>query len=127
MAHTNSGLEHRWGERVCVDIPVGVSAAASARVGGCVKNLSLTGAFLKCDCELRLHALIEVHIELPQPAGRVVVVEAYVSRKVDEGVGIEWCRFAPNIVKELLRDGWVRFTEQAGEGGNGAMTASSVS
>jgi hypothetical protein len=97
-------LEHRWGERVGVNIPVLVSAGDLVRVDGCVKNLSLSGAFLKSDCELRLHALIEVCIELPPPASRAAVVEAHVSRKLNEGVGIEWCQFAPNIVKELLRD-----------------------
>jgi PilZ domain len=86
-----------------------VSAADLSRVDGCVKNLSLSGAFLKVDCELRLHALIEVRIELPPPASGAAVVEAHVSRKLNVGVGIEWCQFAPNIVKELLRDPSVRF------------------
>jgi PilZ domain len=109
MARLRNGLEHRWGERVCVNIPVRVSAAAQARAGGCVKNLSLSGAFMKSDCELRLHALIEVRIRLPPPASCSAVVEAHVSRKIDEGVGIEWCEFAPSIVKDLLRDPSVRF------------------
>ena len=103
------GLEHRWGERVRVNIPVRVSAADLARAEGRLKNLSLSGAFMKSDCELRLHALIEVRIELPPPVSRAAVIEAHVSRKHNEGVGIEWCEFAPNIVKELLRDPSVRF------------------
>jgi PilZ domain len=107
MTPTGNGLEHRWGERVCVNIPVRVSTAALSRADGCVKNLSLSGAFMKCDCELRLHALINVRVELPPPLGRTAVVEAYVSRIVSEGVGIEWCEFAPYIVKDLLRP-WVR-------------------
>jgi hypothetical protein len=104
MAHFSNGLEHRWGERVRVNIPVRVSAAALARVGGSLTNLSLSGAFMKSDCELRLHALIEVRIELPPPASRTVAVEAYVSRIHNEGVGIEWCEFGPHVIKELLRD-----------------------
>jgi hypothetical protein len=71
-------LEHRWGERVGVNIPVRVSAAALTSVGGSLKNLSLSGAFIKAACEFRLHAVIEVRIELPSPASRTVVVEAYV-------------------------------------------------
>jgi hypothetical protein len=103
-----NGMEHRWGERVRVNIPVHVSAAALAGFDGCMKNLSLSGALMKADCELRLHSLIEVHIELPTPP-RAAVLKAHVSRKLKEGVGIEWCEFAPTIVKDLLRSPSVRF------------------
>jgi hypothetical protein len=131
MAHTRNGLEHRWGERVRVNIPVRVSTAALASVGGRLQNLSLSGALMKCECDLRLHALIEVLIELPPPAGHAALLEAYVSRIVDEGMGIEWCAFAPHIVKGLLRDPSVRFTHgRAGSGQAGdettAMSAGSA-
>ena len=108
MAHLGNGFEHRWGERFRVNIPVHVSAAALAKVDGCLKNLSLSGALVKSGCDLRLHTLIEVRIELPPPLPRVAVVKAHVSRKLKEGVGIEWCEFAPNIVKDLLRSPSVR-------------------
>jgi hypothetical protein len=103
MLRLGNGMEHRWGERVRVNIPVHVSAASLAGFDSCVKSLSLSGALLKSDCELRLHSLIEVHIQLSAPSPRVAVVMAQVSRKLEEGVGIEWCEFAPPIVKDLLR------------------------
>jgi hypothetical protein len=109
MAHLGNGLEHRWGERVRVNIPVHVSAAALSRADACMKNLSLSGALMKSDCDLRLHTLIEVRIELPPPSPHAAVVRAHVSRKLKEAVGIEWCEFAPNIVKDLLRSPSVRF------------------
>jgi hypothetical protein len=109
MANLRNGLEHRWGERVRVNIPVHVSVAALVRVDACVKNLSLSGALINAECDLRLHSLIEVRIELPPPSPRAAVIKAHVSRKFKEGVGIEWCEFAPNIVKELLRSPSVRF------------------
>jgi hypothetical protein len=112
MERLSNGMEHRWGERIRVNIPVHVSAAASAEFDGCMKNLSLSGALMKVDCELRLHSLIEVHIdvhlELPPPAPRAAVLKAHVSRKLKEGIGIEWCEFAPTIVKDLLRSPSVR-------------------
>ena len=113
MINCGHGLEHRWGERVRVNIPVRVSADHLSGIVGLIKNISLSGAFMKSDCDLRLHALIEVRIELPPPASRAAVVEAHISRKLNEGVGIEWCEFAPNIVKELLRDSSVRFPSRA--------------
>ena len=103
MAHSQNGLEHRWGERVRVNLPVHVSASALAEVDGCMKNLSLSGAFMKADCELRLHTLIAVRIELSPPSSRAAVLDAYVSRKLKQGFGIEWCEFAPNIIKDLLQ------------------------
>jgi hypothetical protein len=109
MAHSQNKLEHRWGERVQLNLPVHVSASASAEVGGCVKNLSLSGALIKADCELRLNTLIAVRIQLPPPSSCAGVLNAYVSRKLKQDVGIEWCEFAPNIVKDLLRSTSVRF------------------
>jgi hypothetical protein len=108
MERLGNGMEHRWGERVRVNLPVYVSAGAFAGFDGCMKNLSLSGALVKSDWDLRLHSLIEVHIKLPPPSPRVDIVRAQVSRKLTEGVGIEWCEFAPTIVKDLLRSQSVR-------------------
>jgi hypothetical protein len=97
------GKEGRWGNRVRVNIPVRVSANAETGAEGCMKNLSLSGALLKADTDLGLHALIQVSIKLPSPSQRVAAITAYVSRKTEEGVGVEWCEFAPSVVKDLLR------------------------
>jgi hypothetical protein len=55
MAYFGNGLEHRWGERVRVDIPVRVQTAWLAEADGCMKNLSLSGALMRSDCDLHLH------------------------------------------------------------------------
>jgi len=103
MAHRWHGKESRWGERVNVNIPVQVSADALDGADGCMKNLSLSGALMKADVDLRLHSLIEVSIKMPSSVQRAEAITAYVSRKVKEGVGVEWCEFAPSVVKDLLR------------------------
>jgi hypothetical protein len=103
MSYLGTGLEHRWGERVGVNIPVRVEAAALPGANGCMTNLSLSGALMKSDCDLRLHTLIEVSMALPAPSTRTAVIKAHVSRKFKEGVGIEWYEFAPNIIRVLLR------------------------
>jgi hypothetical protein len=102
MEHSQNGLEHRWGERIQVNLPVRLSTSALTEVDCRMENLSLSGALMKSECELRLHSLIEVRIDVP-PLLRVAVVKAHVSRKFRQGVGIEWCEFAPAIVKELMR------------------------
>jgi hypothetical protein len=109
MARLVNGLEHRWGERVRVNIPVHMSSPALDGIDACMKNLSLSGALMKSDCDLRLNTLIEVRIELPPPSPGVAVVMAHISRKLKEGIGIEWCEFAPTVVKDLLRSPTIRF------------------
>jgi hypothetical protein len=102
MAHRWHGKESRWGDRVNVNIPIQVSADALAGADGCMKNLSLSGALMRADVDLRLNSLIEVSIKMPSPLQRAETITAYVSRKVKEGVGVEWCEFAPRVVKDLL-------------------------
>ena len=94
------GKESRWGDRVPVNIPVQVSANA-LNADGYLENLSLSGALVKADVDLGLNALIKVSIKLPSQ--RAAAITAYVSRKAGGGVGVEWCEFAPSVVKDLLR------------------------
>jgi hypothetical protein len=96
------GEESRWGNRVRVNIPVQVSANTLS-ADGCLKDLSLSGALVKADIDFGLHALIQVSINRPPPSQRAPALQAYISRKTHDGVGIEWCEFAPTIVKDLLR------------------------
>jgi hypothetical protein len=103
MSYLGNGLEHRWGERVRVNIPIRVQTALSPEAEGCMKNLSLSGALVRSNCDLRLHSLIEVSIALPPPSSHTAVIRAHVSRKFKEGVGLEWYEFAPNIIKDLVR------------------------
>jgi hypothetical protein len=97
------GKESRWGDRVRVNIPVQVSVNALWGADGCMKNLSLSGALVKSDVDLGLNTLIKVSIKMPSPSQRAAAITAYVSRKAREGVGVEWCEFAPSVVKDLLR------------------------
>ncbi len=103
MVHLPIGSEHRWGERVRVDLPVHVLEEGHDAVPGTLKNLSLSGALLKSNQDLRLHSLIGVRIERPPPLADACVVKARVSRKPAHGIGIEWCEFAPAVVKDWLR------------------------
>jgi len=97
------GEESRWGDRIRVNIPVQVSANALTGAEGCMKNLSLSGALVKADVDVGLHALIKVSIKAPSTSQRAEAIAAYVSRKTRECVGVEWCEFAPSVVKDLLR------------------------
>lgn len=104
MAQVFIGSEHRWGERVRVNIPVRVMAEGRDTAHCRLNNLSLSGALVRSDHDLLFPLLIEVHIidsgVQPETA---CVVKARVSRKLAHGMGIEWCNFAPAVVKALLR------------------------
>ena len=97
------GNESRWGDRVRVNIPVQVSVNALWGADGWMKNLSLSGALMKANVDLGLHPLVEVSVKTPLPPQRAETIAAYVSRRTKDGVGVEWCEFAPSVVKDLLR------------------------
>jgi hypothetical protein len=98
----------RWGQRVSVDIPVHVAAHDSRARHGHLKSISLSGALMEVDHELRLHAYIELSIKLPETRHGAVRVMARVARKLKDAVGVEWCEFAPCAVKDLLRSPSIR-------------------
>ena len=103
MSHRWHGTESRWGDRVRVNILVQVSTEDFSRADGCIANLSLSGALVKAAVDFRLHSLVEVNIPMPSASRRTEAINAYVSRKLHEGIGVEWCDFAPSVVKDLLR------------------------
>jgi hypothetical protein len=103
MTNQLTGNGHRWGQRIAVNIPVLVAAHASPAIHGHLKNLSLSGALMETDYELRLHAYIEISIKLPEMGRSAMRVMARVMRMSKDGVGVEWCEFAPSAVKDLLR------------------------
>jgi hypothetical protein len=103
MTQSLTGVEHRGGERIQVDLPVTVSADQERGIRGRMRNLSFSGALLRIDADLSLHALIEVSVELPTSVRRPARLLAYVSRMRKEDVGIEWSELARIVVRDLLR------------------------
>jgi len=97
-------MEHRWGERFAIDMPVGLGVPLSTPKRGRLVNLSLSGAFIKTSLDVRL--LSRLQVVFKPGRGRKhspVTISAYVARKADEGIGVEWCDFAPTVVAELIR------------------------
>ena len=93
-------MEHRWGRRVGVDMPVRVSRAPLPERPGRIRDLSISGAFIHTDCDFTLLSRIQVAIDPPHRAGRAVrLLSACVVRRSDDGVGIEWCVDSPPATK----------------------------
>ena len=95
-------MEHRWGQRMAVDFTARVGAEPASRHLARVVDVSISGAFLRIGLPVDdLHA---VHIEIPLPGKRRArrVVEAYVVRRAEDGVGVEWADLAPEPVMAML-------------------------
>ena len=96
-------MEHRWGERVGVDLPVRLTANPFSVRHGRLTNMSVSGASIKGDFDLRPLSRIQVVIELPHKTRcEAPSIAAYVARGTKEGIGIEWCEFAPAVISEML-------------------------
>lgn len=97
-------MEHRWGQRVAVDVAVRIAARRYKVRAARLVDLSVSGAYIKVAADLRLLSRVQVAIALPHRfAHPTPVVPAYVARKYRDGVGVEWCDLAPKPVVELLR------------------------
>lgn len=102
-------MEHRWGERVGVDIPVRIAGRPYIFRHGYLVNLSVSGAAIEANYTLKHLARIMVFLDLPHRArSDAPCLNAYVTRCGKDDIGIEWCEYAPPIVCELLRMATVR-------------------
>jgi hypothetical protein len=110
-------MEHRWGERVGVDIPVRITGHPFTVRPGRLSNLSVSGAFIRADVDVRPLSRILVAIELPQhPKRDAPTIPAFVARKLKDGIGIEWCEFKPPAINRLLQSSAARHYRRKRDG-----------
>jgi hypothetical protein len=100
-------MEHRWGERVALRQTVELFFGASPPVVGSLENVSSSGAFVRTAGRRPPRGPVEVILGARAQEERSVRrqsprLPAYVVRETDSGVGIEWCEFAPRVVRELI-------------------------
>jgi len=94
-------LEHRWGKRVRLHLPVTLYFGTQS-VEGRIEDLSSSGAFVATQGRIARWAPLEVHLEA-NPSGKAGgVMAAYVVRIARHGVGIEWDEHAPTPIRALL-------------------------
>jgi hypothetical protein len=97
-------VEHRWGRRIALKIPVQLAMEAGDLMLGQMTNISISGAFVQTPRAIPLGAQIEVEVIVRNHhIGRSLErVTAHVVRRTSDGVGIEWCDLAPRSVSVLL-------------------------
>jgi len=97
-------MDNRLGERTSIQLAIRLVSTRPRTIGlGLLKNLSRSGALI-VNCDLQLYSLIHVVFK-SQPGLKQddASVSAYVTRVSDDGIGVEWCEFAPPAVAELLQ------------------------
>jgi hypothetical protein len=96
-------MEHRWGERVNVDLPIRLELAGELLGQGRLRNASISGAFIATASKLPVLAAVDVVLQIPAVPGGRLALPASVVRRDEGGVGIEWRDMACESVVALLR------------------------
>lgn len=88
--------EHRWGDRVSVDIPVQLIGPDRTVVSGRLTSFSVCGALVEADLDVPVMTNITVMIHY---GGRVPMrpraMAGYVVRHVEGGIALGWWKLAP--------------------------------
>lgn len=94
-------MEHRWGERVPLDLPVRLELSGELLAHGRLHDASISGAWLTTDT--RIPVLAAVEVVMRTPAGRVAL-PACVVRRTENGLGVEWRDMDCKPLVALLRE-----------------------
>ena len=96
-------MEHRWGERLVVDIPVQVSVPPLFLASGRILNISVSGAWISGRFDLPPLARAFVVFNLaPGGTRESMPIACFVARVRPEGIGVEWRELSPQIVSDLM-------------------------
>ena len=98
-------MEHRWGYRRQFDRIVWVRTAGGATSRGCIRNVSISGAWV--DSPLQLPALVNVSIQFRVlRAGRTATrsLRGQVVRVAQSGFAVEWGDVTPSALRAFLGD-----------------------
>ncbi len=96
-------MEHRWGARVPLDLPVRLELAGELLGHGRLRNASISGALLITASRLPVLAALDVVVTTTAaPEGRITL-PACVVRRSAGALGLEWRDMACDALVALLR------------------------
>lgn len=95
-------MEHRWGQRIATSITARVSEVSGSSHLGRVTDLSVSGAFLRISLPMDVLNPIAIELLPPNQKRNGLAVEAYVARRTENGVGVEWTELGSALVLQLL-------------------------
>jgi hypothetical protein len=85
-------MEHRWGTRIPVNVPVRISSAALAG-SGTLRDLSVSGAYIETSLPLSASAWVRIQVRRRRQA--TLQLSGFIIRHDGRGIGIEWLDIAP--------------------------------
>jgi hypothetical protein len=95
-------MEHRWGERSKLNLPVQVDCGLRGVVLGVMRDASASGAFVCTAAQVPLLASVRVVLGAAAAVRQHPEVEALVVWRAPDGFGLEWAELAPPEVVALL-------------------------
>jgi hypothetical protein len=98
-------MEHRWGQRVTLEIPVTLAVAGRTLGRGVLRNASISGALIETALELPVFSNLVVSLPSHgESAPRSADLHACLVRRAPAGFAVEWRDMAcPAIVALLER------------------------
>ena len=94
-------MEHRWGVRLEMDLPVLIKSGYGPATVATVCNASISGALLKCD-DTNLHAPLEIIFPVTRPGAQPLRLTAWPVRREARCIAVEWDEMASPTLRELL-------------------------
>lgn len=95
-------MEHRWGHRISVDIGVRLSFASHLVAVGRLREVSISGAFLRTTAVLPLLSYIQLLGLTSASPTACRPLDAYVARRGPSGFALEWPELAPAELEPFL-------------------------
>jgi len=97
-------MEHRWGQRVALDMPVHLTLPTGDSAVGVLRDASISGGFIETPLHLPVGARLGVVLLVGAGvARRAVELPACVTRNARDGFAMEWRDMASPPVLALLR------------------------
>src|SRR5690242_9989378 len=84
-------MEHRWGHRIAVDLPVRLVLSPGVVIWGRIRDISMTGAFVHSMQPLAPGALVSIEPTSAIDHRLPSALDATVVWTRDGGAGLEWC------------------------------------
>lgn len=88
-------MEHRWGARVSVDIPIRLRCRSGHFVDAHLVNISSSGGLIRTEMALTRFAPLEIELK-----GHTIL--SFVVRVQSDGIGVEWSGRLPQVLENTL-------------------------
>jgi hypothetical protein len=98
-------MDHRWGNRVPVNIDVRLTCRPEFAGVGRIENVSISGAFVRTELRPPLLSRARIIACLRTARGEERhETSGYVARHAADGIGIEWLELSPAMLSAVFID-----------------------